>query len=218
MRRSVQAAIRTETAFLQAQIKPHFLFNALNAIIATCPTDPNQATELLVKLSDYLRSSFGFHNLDQLVPLRQELMLVEAYLSLEKARFDDRLRVEYDIEADWGRLLPPLSIQPIVENAVRHGIMQREEGGSIRVSVRTEDQRLIVRITDDGVGIESDMLPELLQPRNKDRGGVGLINIHRRLLTLYGEGLHIESEWQQGTVVSFTVPQRGVRNEGDSDR
>lgn len=206
LRKSVQQTVRTEMAFLQAQIKPHFLYNALNTIIATCPVDPDQATELLILLSEYLRSSFDFQNRDQLSSLKKELALVDAYLTLEKARFDDRLNVVFDIAVSEDVLIPPLSIQPIVENAVGHGIMKKAEGGTVRITVREGGPFLTVRVEDDGAGIPPERLHTILDGQGRTKS-VGLTNIHRRLFALFGEGLHIESVPNRGTSVRFKVPK-----------
>lgn len=221
LRKSVRMEVRTEMAFLQAQIKPHFLYNALNTIIAMCPADPGKATLLLIELSQYLRSSFDFQNRERLAPLEKELELVKSYLFLEKARFDERLQVEYDINGNMRCLIPPLTIQPIVENAVRHGIMRRAAGGTVRIAVTETDRRIIVVVSDDGVGMTSDRLNDVLS--DKDGSGVGLRNIHRRLLTLYGRGLTIESERNRGTTVRFEFSAeydadgRGEFIESDTD-
>ncbi|TNJ61226.1 response regulator [Paenibacillus hemerocallicola] len=204
LRKSVQTAIRTEMAFLQAQIKPHFLYNAMNTIIAICPVDPAKATHLLIELSQYLRASFDFQNRERLTYLEKELELVKSYLQLEKARFDERLRVEYDIGGNMRSLIPPLTIQPIVENAVRHGIMRKSAGGTVRISVREADNRVTVVVSDDGMGMTPERLNEVLS--DKAGSGVGLRNIHGRLLTLYGRGLQIDSEWKRGTTVRFELP------------
>lgn len=204
LRKSVQTAIRTEMAFLQAQIKPHFLYNAMNTIIAICPVDPAKATHLLIELSQYLRASFDFRNRERLTHVEKELELVKSYLLLEKARFDERLGVEYDISGNMRCLIPPLTIQPIVENAVRHGIMRKAAGGTIRISVREADNRLIVVVSDDGMGMTPERLNEVLS--DKAGGGVGLRNIHGRLLASYGRGLQIDSEWKRGTTVRFELP------------
>jgi two-component system sensor histidine kinase ChiS len=204
LRHSVQVLVNAEMAFLQAQIKPHFLYNALNTIIAVCRLDSDKTMQLLIDLGHYLRSSFDFQNRDQLVPLHKELELVQAYLSLEKARFEERLEVEFDVVDQGFVMIPPLCIQPIVENAVRHGIMQRSAGGKVQITIQKQDVSIKVVIKDDGIGIQPDPLKAILS--DKGSGGVGLRNIHKRLLMLYGKGLQIKSEWKRGTEVSFEVP------------
>ncbi|MGF9699489.1 ATP-binding protein [Paenibacillus sp. MABNR03] len=206
MRASVQGAIRTEMAFLQAQIKPHFLYNALNVIIATCAVNPDKATDLLIELSHYLRGSFDFQNRDQLVPLSKELELVESYVHLEQARFEERLVVNYDIDPDVRIYVPPLSIQPLVENAIRHGVMERAAGGTVSLRIAREDNRVIVEVEDNGVGISPERLAQVNSGRTEGPGGVGLQNINRRLAALYGEGLNIQSHVGKGTKIRFHIP------------
>ncbi|RCX20683.1 histidine kinase/DNA gyrase B/HSP90-like ATPase [Fontibacillus phaseoli] len=204
LRKSVQTAISSEMAFLQAQIKPHFLFNALNTVLSFLPSDPDAASRLLFELSRYLRGSFDFQNRDQLVTLEKEMTLVQSYLRLEQARFQERLEVRLELTADMTLLIPPLSIQPIVENAVRHGIMQKQGGGLVHLSIREEGDLICVTVRDNGVGIPPDVIDSLLSGTS-GHGGVGLRNIHTRLLTLYGEGLTIESREEMGTQVRFGV-------------
>jgi signal transduction histidine kinase len=206
MRTSVQEVIRTEMAFLQAQIKPHFLYNALNVIIATCAVNPDKATDLLIELSHYLRGSFDFQNRDQLVPLAKELELVESYVHLEQARFEERLVVHYDIDPDVRLYLPPLSIQPLVENAIRHGVMERAAGGTVNLGVTRENEHIVIVVQDDGVGIPPERLAQVSSGRTEGPGGVGLQNINRRLLSLYGQGLEIQSHTGKGTLIRFRIP------------
>ncbi|WP_258168703.1 sensor histidine kinase [Paenibacillus sp. AR247] len=194
-------------------------YNALNTMIALLPIDPEKTAELLHELSRYLRGSFDFRNRDQLTVLRQEMALVTSYLNLEKARFEDRLQVDYDIQADMNRLVPPLTIQPIVENAVRHGIMPKEEGGRVRISVQEQEERLEIAVEDNGTG----MTPERMEAVREGRAGngVGLKNINARLLTLFGTELMIDSDPERGTVVRFHVPkqkQRDSRMTQEEDR
>ncbi|WP_410771587.1 ATP-binding protein [Fontibacillus sp. BL9] len=204
LRKSVQTAISSEMAFLQAQIKPHFLFNALNTVLSFLPSEPDAASRLLFELSRYLRGSFDFQNRDQLVTLEKEMTLVQSYLRLEQARFQERLELRLELAADMTSLIPPLSIQPIVENAVRHGIMQKPGGGLIHLSIREQGDLICVSVRDNGVGIPPDVIDFLLSGTS-GRGGVGLRNIHTRLLTLYGEGLTLESREGVGTQVRFEV-------------
>ncbi|EGG34522.1 response regulator receiver domain protein [Paenibacillus sp. HGF5] len=210
LRRSVRQTISAEMAFLQAQIKPHFMSNALNTILAVLYTDPDKATRLLIELSHYLRGSFDFQNRDQLGPLQKEMALLQSYLFLEQARFEDRLTVEYDVHAPLDALVPPLSIQPIVENAVRHGITKRVSGGTVHISIHEREGQITISVSDNGVGMSEEKVNALLSAASDSGGGVGLRNIHARLLTLYGKGLQIESQPGDGTSVSFEVPSRQV--------
>ncbi|CAM4411497.1 ATP-binding protein [Paenibacillus typhae] len=208
MRKLIRKSVETEIAFLQAQIKPHFLYNALNAIISVCPDDPDKATDLLLDLSMYLRSSFDFQNRGQTVPIEKELELVRSYLALEKARFDDRLKIEFDLPDPIRELVPPLSIQPIVENAVNHGLMKKEAGGTVTLSIRLLPRQLVVAVTDNGIGMSRERIGEILS-EERTEGGIGLRNIQRRLLKIYGTGLIIESEPGTGTRISYAIPRTG---------
>jgi signal transduction histidine kinase/AmiR/NasT family two-component response regulator len=204
LKKSVKALVSAELNFLQAQIKPHFLYNALSVITSLSIREPKQAKELLMHLSDYLRGSFNFENHSGLVSLSEELQTVQAYLSIEEARFEERLRVEYDVEQDISASIPMLCLQPIVENAVRHGIMQRVEGGTVKVSVKAVDAQVAVTVEDDGVGMTGDRLAELFEAGEVK--GVGIQNIHKRMLTMYGHGLQIESTPGRGTRVTMIIP------------
>ncbi|MGN7762309.1 ATP-binding protein [Paenibacillus sp. 22594] len=212
MRKSIRTSVQTEIAFLQAQIKPHFLYNALNAIISVCPDDPEMATELLLELSQYLRRSFDFQNRGQTVLIQKELELVRSYLALEKARFDERLNIVFDVPQDIMGLVPPLSIQPIVENAVNHGLMQKESGGTVTLSIRELPRQLLVSVTDNGIGMSQERIAAVLS-EERTEGGIGLRNIQRRLLKMYGTGLTVISVPGQGTTISYTIPLANASQE-----
>lgn len=209
LKKSINSIVSAELNFLQAQIKPHFLYNALSVISSLSVREPKKAKELLLNLSDYLRGSFNFENHSGLISLSAELQTVEAYLAIEKARFKERLQVVYDIQSDVSVAIPMLSLQPLVENAVRHGIMQRVEGGTVKISVTELDGQVVIAVKDDGVGMTTDKLAELLSPA--DPQGVGIRNIHRRMLTIYGHSLEIESVPDLGTKVIMVIPLHTVR-------
>ncbi|TBL79465.1 ATP-binding protein [Paenibacillus thalictri] len=204
MKRSAEEAVRSEMAFLQAQIKPHFLYNALNTIVTFSLEEPQTAHNLLLQLSRYLRGSFDFKNKERLVPLRKELELTDAYLRIEQARFGKRLRIRIEVDDSADCLLPPLSIQPLVENAVRHGVTRKDEGGTVTVTVRKDGEDTVIAVEDDGVGIAAPHEDLLAQEAGRE-GGVGLKNIHQRLLRLYGKGLDISSG-AAGTRITVRIP------------
>jgi len=205
---AVDKARAAEVAFLQAQIKPHFLFNVLNTISYFCDTDPEKAGVLINELANYLRQSFDFKNLDMFVPLEKEISLVNSYLEIEKARFGEELTVEFNIDHNIHTDIPPLSIQPLVENAIRHGLRKKSGRGTVSISVQPASEGVTVTVSDNGRGISADRLDKLLGPDNQT--GVGLRNIDARLKRLYGKGLSIRSEVGKGTVISFTIPLGGV--------
>jgi len=205
---SIRERVRLEGAWLQAQIKPHFFLNALTAIASLSELDPNRMRALLEAFGDYLRACFDFGNANGLVTLERELSLVKAYLYIEKERFEDRLRAEWDVDgslpADFS--LPPLTIQTLVENAVRHGLMKRLSGGTVRISIRDVGTAAEISVSDDGVGIDPEALARIQRPLPDSGGGIGLRNTQRRLKQMYGEELRIESRPGRGTTVSYRVP------------
>jgi sensor histidine kinase YesM len=209
-RRQAEAAelalAQAELRALRSQINPHFLFNALNTIRYFVRTDPETARRLLLNLSEVFQRALRS---GEFVPLRDELSYVEAYLALEEARLDDRLEVEWAIETEaWlDQPVPTLILQPIVENAVIHGVARKSEGGSVRITVEEADGDLRLRVEDDGVGIEPVRLSEILQ-RGRANSAIGLRNIDARLRALYGDGhrLVIESDLGRGTQVEIRIP------------
>jgi sensor histidine kinase YesM len=205
MRRSAEDAMRSELAFLQAQIKPHFLYNALNTIISLSLDEPQTAHDLLLNLSRYLRGSFDFKSKERLVPLHKELELAKAYLQIECARFGDRLRIRFEVDDTVHCYLPPLTIQPLVENAVRHGVTKQADGGTVMVTVSADVAGVLLAVEDDGAGMP-EWAESILAGPLEGKSGVGLRNIHERMMKLFGTGLHIESGSSGGTRVTFRIP------------
>lgn len=205
LKESVVGMVTNELSFLQAQIKPHFLYNSLSVIAALTTRAPGRAKELLFDLSDYLRGSFDFENYNGLTSLAGELDTVRAFLSIEKERFRDKLKVVYEVEEGIDAAIPLLSIQPLVENAVRHGILRKPGGGTVWLSVKAGDKKLIITVKDDGTGMTEERLREIMEP-NPSGSGVGLKNIQRRLILQYGQGLDIRSKEGQGTTVTMEIP------------
>jgi sensor histidine kinase YesM len=202
--RSVEEALRSEIAFLQAQINPHFLYNAINTISAFSIDDPKMTRDLLANLSKYFRGSFDFKNRDKLVTLRKELELVEAYLFIEKARFGKRLQIVYDIDDNVDCMLPPLIIQPLVENAVQHGLDGRKHGGTVRIAVHSEKSFIVISVEDDGIEISESTYGKLLS--DEESNSVALKNINQRLISIYGHGLEIERSVEGGNKMTIRIP------------
>lgn len=196
---------RAEIRALQSQIRPHFLFNALSTISTLCRVNAEKARELLGDLSNYLRSGFSFKDNEEFVPLDTELGYVKSYLAIEAARFGERLRVSFDLRVKTPCRIPPLIIQPLVENAVRHGLLPKKEGGEIKVSARKQQGFLILRVEDDGVGIPAEKVEKLLQD-SLPGAGVGVSNVNHRLKSIYGQELLMESQVGKGTVVTVKIP------------
>ncbi|MGO0061328.1 ATP-binding protein [Brevibacillus fluminis] len=208
MKQSAQKALRNEMAFLQAQIKPHFLFNTLNTISYFCVRDGEKAKELLNRFSGYLRRSFDFKNADGFTTVRKEMDFIAAYLDIEKARFGSRLQVLIEVDEQvMNRQIPPFVLQPIVENAVQHGIMKKLEGGIVEITVKQSGSDLEFRVRDNGAGMSADQVAGLFSEKKARR--VGLRNINTRLEKLYGSGIRLSSEEGQGTDAFFTIPADG---------
>ncbi|MFC4598213.1 ATP-binding protein [Cohnella hongkongensis] len=207
LKQSVSERLRLEAAYLQAQIHPHFLFNALNSIMALSDEDTTRMRKLGDAFTSYLRISFDFLNSGKLVALYHELELVRAYLYIEKERFEEKLNIVWEIEPDLHVMIPPLTIQPLVENAVRHGVRSRIQGGTVRIRIVRRDGFVSFEVSDDGIGMNEDKAARLLAWENRGRG-IGLSNTNRRLTRLYGQGLTVRSRPGEGTTVSFLVPDR----------
>ncbi|MGM8365389.1 ATP-binding protein [Virgibacillus sp. W0181] len=205
---SIEELIRMEGAWLQSQIQPHFIFNTLNSIAALSQFDVTKMNKLLEEFSLYLRLSFDFHNAEPVVPLEHELSLIRSYLYIEKTRFGDRLTIEWDMDKNIDIVIPPLSIQPIVENAVIHGILPFTKGGKITLRIKEQPNHVDFTISDTGKGITKENLKRLFTEDHPFTGsGVGLRNVERRLQQFYGRGLTVQSEPNKGTTVTFTIPK-----------
>lgn len=193
-------AKEAELKALQTQINPHFLFNALHTISSFVRIEPDRAREIIINLSTYLR--YNLENFSKLLSLKDEISQVEAYINIEKARFGDKIKVNYDIPEKYLNIqLPSLIIQPLVENSIKHGILKRREGGSIFISVSEDKDIYIITIEDDGVGIEQNIIDGIDDRIEKN---IGLKNVHNRLKILYGKGLDIK-KLERGTKISFHI-------------
>lgn len=209
---SVKDSLQKEAALLRAQIQPHFLYNTLNSIAALGRFDSDRMIELLEAFGTYLERSFANKNVQDEIPLQDEIELIHAFVHIEKERFGERVHVVFDIDDDINVLIPPLSIQPLVENAIQHGILAKMEGGTISIIIKQVGNHVQVMIKDDGVGMSEEQIDKVLRlSYDADYGSV-IQNINRRLIQLYGSGITIDSELNKGTTVSFKVPYRKVEN------
>lgn len=203
--RVVTRLVQAELDTLKLQLNPHFLFNALNSAMALIATDPPAAERMVSELSDFLRLVLSTSS-EQEVPLERELGLLDRYVAIQRVRFQDRLTVNCNIE-DGVRaaLVPSLLLQPLVENAIRHGISPRAGAGYVQVCARRAGEKLVLTILDDGVGVRAR------RSRERSRGtGLGLTNTRTRLIHLYGEGHEFESGPREegGYAVRISIPFR----------
>lgn len=208
--KAYQLANEAEIKALQAQISPHFLFNSLNTIQSLVRLDPKKARKVLQSLSDFLRQNLTSTK-ERLTTIEQELKHVQSYLTIEEIRFKDKLKVTYDIaDETLFQHIPPLTLQPIVENAVKHGMKDKETPFFIFVSIFQEDDKIHILVKDNGSGMTKERAKIVTTNHldSKIGNGVALYNINRRLMMLFGEdaALEIQSELNEGTEISFKIP------------
>ena len=182
-----------------SQIKPHFLFNTLTSIAQLCDDSPELAKETTLAFAKYLRKNMHSIEEQHPIPFAEELDHVKCYLQIEKVRFGDYLNIDYDIHAkDF--FIPCLTVQPLVENAVKHGVGQKEEGGTVWLKTKETEEYYIIIVQDDGVGFD------VSEPCKSQ--SLGLRNIETRLKQLCNAEFHIESEIGAGTVAKITIPKK----------
>lgn len=183
-----------------SQIQPHFLYNSLTAIRRLCDHDPQQAKDAIREFALFLRANMDSLKSKAPIPFEQELLHVKSYLALEQQRFQDRLTVSYEIE-DQDFSIPPLTMQPVVENAVRHGILKKAEGGTIIIRTTRTDTAYVITVTDNGVGFTPG------QENHDNRSHIGIENVRARLSALCGGTLEIQSRTGVGTTAIITIPK-----------
>ena len=213
LERQTQAASQAELKALQAQVHPHFLFNVLNTMAALCRIDPPAAGRLAVRLGDFLRRSLR-ESQPPLIPLSEEMQNVRTYLEIEKARFGDNLRVNEQIEPGTENLLvPSFGVQLLAENAVLHGISQKEGGGVLSIRACRRRGYLWLRVADSGVGMDSVRAAEVWQIPTKGRAG-GLAVLRERCRRIYGESFSLKLVSRQGvgTTVVLKLPAKGEQS------
>jgi two-component system LytT family sensor kinase len=200
------ALAQAELRALRAQISPHFVYNALGAIASFISTDPERARDLVLDFADFTR--YSFRGRGDFTTLADELRSIHSYVELERARFGERLAVTLQIAPEsLTTVIPFLSVQPLVENAVRHGLEPKERGGTIVITARDEGTQTEITVEDDGVGMDPAVVRELLTSRGSEH--VGLRNVDRRVRQLYGDdhALDIETAPGSGTLVRLRVPR-----------
>lgn len=180
-----------------SQIRTHFIFNVLNAISGMCKYDPEKADETVVRFARYLRNNIDILEEDKLVSFEKALEHLEDFVILEQVRFEDKIRFTEHLEVKDFRL-PSLILQPVVENSIKHGLLPKEEGGTIELCTRQEGSNILITITDDGVGYDTHT--------DGDKGSVGLENVKFRLKYMVKGRLDLESRSGEGTKVTITIP------------
>ena len=189
---------------MQMQVNPHFLFNTLSSIGSLCDSDPGTAKEMIYRLSDYMRGNVSVMQQPGMIPFEEELVHARRYLSIETMRFSE-LQIEYRI-ATTGFLIPNMTLQPLIENAIRHGIHKRRKGqGTIWIETEERKECWIVLIRDNGVGFDVS--------REPSEDMIGIRNVKERLRMLCGGTLEISSKIGEGTVCTITLPRKSQGGE-----
>ena len=192
---------QSRISVMLSQIQPHFLYNSLTSVMDLCDTNPKQAKAAIADFADYLRGNLSSLKTENPISFRTELEHIKKYLRLEKLRFQDELEVAYDIQTQ-DFMLPALSVQPLVENAVKHGIGQKIGGGTVIIHTHETENEYIIRITDDGVGF--------VEGEYADDGGthIGIENTKKRFDMMMNARLELESMKGEGTTACILIPKR----------
>lgn len=203
--------MESRMSIMLSQIQPHFLYNSLECIQDMCHDKAPEAEKATIEFARFLRGNLDSLTIRSPISFRKELQHTQNYLALEINRFgEDKLHVRFDLQAMDFRI-PALSLQPLVENAVRHGVMQKMEGGTVCIQSEETRDAFRIRITDDGVGFDPS------SPPDDSRSHVGIINVRNRLETMCGGTLSISSVPGKGTESIIQIPKEWMRNE-DTDR
>ena len=205
MKKSAEDALVKEIRYFQSQISPHFLYNTINTIIGLSYIDSEKTRKALENLSIYFRGKLDIYKDEGYITLDSELELVMAYLEIEEMRFGERLTVKYSIKEDLIAMIPPLTLQPIVENAVRHGVLAKGGSGIIEISTKgLDDGNILIVIEDNGIGMTKNEKNKLLKGEGK---GIGFSNVINKIKMIKGASITIETNLGIGTKVSIVIPQ-----------
>lgn len=205
------ALSESNNALVLSQIQPHFLYNALTSIYRLCDVKPEAAKEAVSNFSKYLRGNLDSIKQTEMISFAEELKHLQAYLALEKIRYGDYLKVEYNIEVA-GFFIPPLTVQPLVENAVNHGVSDLPDGGVVTICTAETPDCYEIRVCDNGVGFNPDSV------QSDGRTHVGISNVRSRLEIMCGGTLDITSDVGKGTTAIIKIPKGGTENERYSGR
>ena len=200
----------SQISIMLSQIQPHFLYNTLNSIYQLCETNPMRARSMVNSFSEYLRNNLSSLEETGLISFETELAHINTYLDIERIRFEDTLEIEYDIKC-VNFSLPVLTVQPIVENAVKHGTSKKRGGGKVIISTDEEQDSYVIKVSDTGCGFDTS------KPKDDGKRHIGIENVKQRLANMCAGTLTIESEIGVGTLATIRIP-KGVKNEDHSRR
>jgi sensor histidine kinase YesM len=188
-------------------IDQHFLFNTLNSILALCREDSEKARKVVLELSSYLR--FNFNVTDEVVFLYEEIECIKAYLYIQKVRFGERLNIKYDIQEDINFLIPKNSLYNLIDNAVNHGILKKNQGGTVTLIVVKSKEEITIKIEDDGVGMEEKQIIQILGDENY--GSIATSKAQYK--ELYNAKVELTSKLQNGTWITIHIPIENIKCE-----
>jgi LytS/YehU family sensor histidine kinase len=191
------AALKSELSALKAQLNPHFLYNIFNTISASVPAENEKTRNMIAELSDLFRYQLKASQVEK-VTLKEELNFVQKYLALEKERFQERLNIEVNVdESIMNEMIPPMLLQPLVENSIKHGLASLVEGGTISITIQKKNNQLAFEIADTGVGVKDK--------KRVFEKGIGLTNTKLRLEKMYQSTLELSDNLPQGLKINFSI-------------
>lgn len=199
--------VKKESKQMVACIDQHFLFNTLNGILALCREDSEKARKVVLELSSFLR--FNFNVTEEVVFLYEEIECIKAYLYIQQVRFGERLNIRYDIQGDINFLIPKNSLYNLIDNAVNHGILKKNQGGTVTLIVMRDKEKITIKIEDDGVGIEKKQLMQVLS--DKDYGSIATST--SLFKDLYNAKVEVTSKLQNGTFITLHIPIENIKPE-----
>lgn len=192
-----------QAAVMVSQIQPHFLYNSLSIISTLCDENPKLAGKATIDFAEYLRENMNYVDSKEPIPFEDEMSHVRKFIALEELRFPEKLKVEYDIRCTNFKV-PALSVQPLVDNAVKHGVCKCREGGTVRISSREEENSFVVTVEDNGVGFDPSAKP------NDGKKHIGIESARVRIERMSGGSLNMKSAVGQGTTATIVIPKGGV--------
>lgn len=209
IKQASQSAIHDELSYYYSQITPHFLFNTFNTIIALSYQSPEKVREALHHLTTYFRAKLDYYRYNTHISIKEEMELIKSYVAIEQLRYGEKLKVLYDIDDTIQARLPSMTIQPLVENAIQHGI---HKGGQLFISIQRDMGNVVIIVEDDGIGMSEEKVQSLLN-ENGETAGIGFVNSFRKLQLVKGTQFQLESKEGKGTKVTIILPG-GKEDEG----
>ena len=213
MKSSAEENLNKEFQYFYSQISPHFLYNAINAIIGLSYEDSEGTRKALNNLAVYFRGKLDLYKGKNLIPLEKELELVAAYLEIEQMRFGNALKIEYNIDKNIEVMIPPLTLQPLVENSIRHGIGGKKDGGKITITAKMSGRLVHLIVEDNGIGMTLEKQQELLKVNSES---LGFRNVMEKIKLIKGSSLEFESKVSEGTRIDIIIPKGGYNESNTS--